>query len=85
MPAPGDAGLPRAREGASRRLAQTTRVAAPSDSIGVNTSGDLSCNGCGPDNRVQITATTTYPFMTMGQLIGQLGTSNEYAPLCHLD
>lgn len=51
-------------------------IVPPTASIGVSTSGDLSCNGCGPDNRVQVTATTTYPFMTVGQLIGQLGTSS---------
>jgi V8-like Glu-specific endopeptidase len=76
MPA-GNAGVPKAHGGASRRLFQTGQVAGPSASIGVSTSSDLSCNGCGPDNRVQITATTTYPFMTVGQLIGQLGTSSE--------
>ncbi len=60
---------------ASRQLTQADQVAAPSASIGVSTSSDLSCNGCGPDNRVQVTDTTTYPYMTIGRLIGVLGTS----------
>ena len=45
------------------------------------TDSDLSCQGCPTsDTRARITATTTYPYSALGELIGQLGTSNECAP-----
>ena len=44
------------------------------------TDSDLSCQGCPTtDTRVQITGTTTYPYSAVGELIGELGTTDEYA------
>ena len=44
-------------------------------------SGSLSCNGCPQDNRLEINGTTSYPYSAIGQLLGQLGSSNECALL----
>lgn len=76
-------GVARPHQASRRQLHQFALTPVPpSAEIGVSTSsGDLSCNGCGSDNRVQVADTTVYPYMTVGQLIGQLGTSSVYAPL----
>ncbi|BDA51220.1 probable glutamyl endopeptidase [Coccomyxa sp. Obi] len=57
----------------NRRLAQ----AAIPNNVGI-ASTDLGCDGCsGYDNRVQVTNTVQFPFSAVGELTGQLGTSNR--------
>ena len=46
-----------------------------------STDSDLSCVGCPTtDTRVQITATTTYPYSAAGMLLGALTAEDECAP-----
>ncbi|KAK9814047.1 hypothetical protein WJX73_010381 [Symbiochloris irregularis] len=54
----------------------TRRKLAQSGLVVASTSTDLSCIGCPTsDVRVQVTATTTYPYSALGQLLGQLPSS----------